>query len=63
MSGARPKGGLRSVAIRPEIPAADYQDEISPQAFEKLRECVADINDPNRKKTRISGFDWPFAQK
>ena len=60
MNGTRPKGGMRPVAIRPEIPKADYQDEISPDAFEKLREAVKDINDPNRPKTRISGFDWPF---
>ncbi len=61
MNSTRQKGGLRPVAIRPEIPRADYHDEISPEAFEKLKDEVADINDPKRKRTRISGFDWPFA--
>ncbi len=60
MNGARPKGGSRHVAIRPEIPAADYHDEISQEAFDKLRKAVADLNEPNHKRTRISGFDWPF---
>ncbi len=58
MNGARLKGGMRPVSIRPEIPKADYQDEISPEAFEKLKEAVKPIG--AAKKTRISGFDWPF---
>lgn len=58
MNGARLKGGTRPVSIRPEIPKADYQDEISPEAFEKLKESVKSIG--AAKKTRISGFDWPF---
>lgn len=61
MNNARQKGGLRPVAIRPAIPRADYHDEISPEQFEKLRKAVADINDPRFKRTRISGFDWPFS--
>ncbi len=61
MSGARPKGGIRPVSIRPEIPKADYLDEISDEAFAKLRDAVKDINSKDHKRTRISGFDWPFA--
>lgn len=58
MNGARPKGGMRPVYIRPEIPKADYHDEISSEAFEKLRKSVEGIS--GIKRTRISGFDWPL---
>lgn len=60
MHGARQKDGLRPVRVRPEIPKTDYYDEISGEAFQKLRQSVADLNDPKRKRTRISGFDWSF---
>ncbi len=62
MNGANMKGGRRPVAIRPEIPRADYQDEISDETFEKIKKSVEDINSPDHKRTRVSGFDWPFAR-
>jgi hypothetical protein len=58
MNGARPKGGMRPVSIRPEIPKADYHDEISAEDFEKLRKAVEGVS--AAKRTRISGFDWPL---
>jgi|GEM_PF-5954459 len=61
MNGARPKGGMRPVSIRPEIPKADYHDEISHEAFEKLRKSVESID--TSKKNRISGFDWPLTKQ
>ena len=61
MNGARPKGGMRPVSIRPEIPKADYHDEISPEAFEKLRKSVEKV--AGAKRTRISGFDWPLTKQ
>ena len=60
MNGARHKGGLRPVAIRPEIPKSDYLDEISDEQFAKLRDAVKDLNSKDHKRTRISGFDWPL---
>jgi hypothetical protein len=59
MNDARPRGGRKPVRIRPNIPPADYTDEISPEAFQKLRAEVADLNAPDRKRTIIAGMDIP----
>jgi hypothetical protein len=54
------KSGVRPVAIRPDIPKADYMDEVSDEAFEKLRNAVQDLNDPKRPKKIIGSIGWPF---
>lgn len=59
MTDVRRGAGRKPVATRPAIPAVSYQDEISAEAFEKLRKAVADVNDPAHKRCLIDGIDFP----
>ncbi|MGL4966119.1 MAG: hypothetical protein ACRC67_33170 [Inquilinus sp.] len=43
-----------SLTYRPEPEPADYRDEISDQAFAKLKETLAEENDPKRKRRIVS---------
>ena len=59
MNGTKRSAGRKPVRIRPEVPRADYTDDISDKAFEKLRESVADLNDPKHKRRVVSSIGWP----
>jgi hypothetical protein len=61
MNALRNHGSKKQLATRPEVQACDYSDEISAEAFGKLREAVKDINDPAHKRVIIDGIDWPEA--
>lgn len=49
--------GRKPVATRPPIPSVDYYDEISGEAFAKLREAVAELNAPARKRCLVEGLN------
>jgi hypothetical protein len=59
MTGIRHKDGRKRLATRPEVPACEFSDEISNEAFAKLRTVVADLNDPSHKRVIVNGIDWP----
>lgn len=45
---------FRGPKLRPEIPKANYYGEIPAEAFDVIKEAVADLNKPNRKRTILS---------
>lgn len=49
--------GRQSIAARPDVPVADYHDEISDDNFRKIQEAVADLNDPKRKRHLVSSVE------
>ena len=55
MNSARQRIGSKGAAPRPKIPKCDYSDELSPEAFEKLKKLVKDFNGPDHKRTRVNG--------
>lgn len=60
MNQIRRSAGRQTIAARPEIPAADYNDEISGVNFKKIKAAVADINAPEHKRhlvTSVEGLD------
>jgi len=59
MNGIRRKNGRKPLATRPEVVPLDYHDEISDEAFQKLKEVVKDINAPSHKRVLVDGIDWP----
>jgi hypothetical protein len=59
MNGIRQKSGRKPIAIRPEPVVLDNYDEISDNAFNKLKEAVEDLNSPDHKRVLVDGIDWP----
>lgn len=57
MTQVRRAVGRQSIAARPDVPVADYHDEISEANFHKIRDAVAEINDPKRKRHMISSVE------
>jgi len=57
MTGLKRSTGSNKGYIRPEIVPCDHSDEISDEAFTKLRNAVADINDPNHKRVIVISID------
>lgn len=57
MSEARRALGRKQSGPRPTIPPADYKDEISDANWAKIRDRVADLNDPTHKRTHVAGID------
>ena len=57
MSDARRALGRKPSGPRPAIPPADYKDEISDANWTKIKERVADLNDPAHKRTLVAGVD------
>jgi len=57
MTGAPKTAGRKPVRVRPEVPRADYSDEVSAAAMKKLRAAVAEENDPKRKRVLIANGD------
>lgn len=59
MNGIRHKHGRKPIANRPEPVVLDNYDEISDEAFAKLKEALKELNGPDHKRTRVDGIDWP----
>jgi len=57
MNQVRRSAGRQAIAARPDVPAADYHDEISDANFQKIKEAVSDINDPARKRHLVSSVE------
>ena len=57
MNQVRRSTGRQALAARPDVPAADYHDEITDADFEKIKQSVADINDPKRRRHLVSSVE------
>lgn len=57
MTQVRRAHGRQSIAPRPDVPAMDYHHEISDANFAKIKESVADLNDPKRKRHLVSSVE------
>lgn len=57
MNQIRRSTGRGTIAVRPEIPIADYHDEISEADFQKIKTAVADVNDPQHKRHLVSSVE------
>lgn len=59
MNGIRQKNGRKPIAIRPEPVVLGNYDEISDEAFGKLKDAVKEFNNPDHKRALVDGIDWP----
>lgn len=57
MTQVRRADGRQSIAPRPAVPVVDYHHEISDANFQKIKEAVAEINDPKRKRHLVSSVE------
>jgi hypothetical protein len=57
MTQARRAYGRQSIAPRPDVPVVEYHHEISEANFQKIKEAVADLNDPKRKRHLVSSVE------
>lgn len=57
MNQIRRSAGRQTIAVRPEIPGADYHDEISETNFQKIKSAVAEINDPQYKRHLVTSVE------